>query len=131
MEPSEGKTANMSKFDSVSTKQGRIAELAREARDMAMSLSHHMDLDWLMAAYHKTRKDGAVGVDGQTARDYEGNLIENLQSLMSRAKSGSYRAPAVRRKHIPKDARGKETRPIGIPTFEDKVLQRAVVMALA
>lgn len=130
MESSEGKTANMSKFDNVSTKQGRIAELAREAPDMAMSLSHHMDLDWFMGAYHKTRKDGAVGVDGQTARDYEESLIENLQSLMSRAKSGSYRAPAVRRKHIPNDARGKETRPIGIPTFEDKVLQRAAVMAL-
>jgi group II intron reverse transcriptase/maturase len=49
---------------------------------------------------------------------------------LDRAKSGRYRAPAVRRVHIPKDAEGKETRPIGIPTFEDKVLQRAVTMAL-
>jgi len=130
MEPSEGKTANMSKFEGVSTKQGRIAELAKEAPDMAMSLSHHMDLEWFMEAYHKTRKDGAVGVDGQTARDYEENLLENLKGLINRAKSGSYRAPAVRRTYIPKDAKGKETRPIGIPTFEDKVLQRAAVMAL-
>ena len=70
MESSEGKTANMSKFDDVSTKQGRIAKLAKEAPDMAMNLSHHMDLSWFIQAYHKTRKDGAVGVDGQTARDY-------------------------------------------------------------
>jgi retron-type reverse transcriptase len=55
---------------------------------------------------------------------------ENLRSLLDRAKSGQYRAPAVKRVYIPKDAAGKEQRPIGIPTFEDKVLQRAVVMAL-
>jgi RNA-directed DNA polymerase len=120
----------MSKFDDVSTKQRRIAELAKEAPDMAMSLSHHMDLEWFKEAYHRTRKDGAVGVDGQSAQDYAEHLEENLRSLLDRAKSGSYRAPAVKRKHIPKDAKGNETRPIGIPTFEDKVLQRAVVMAL-
>jgi RNA-directed DNA polymerase len=130
MEPSEGKTANLSKFDDVSTKQRRIAEVAKEAPGMAMSLSHHRDLDWFREAYHRTRKDGAVGIDGQSAQDYAENLEENLQNLLDRAKAGSYRAPAVRRKHIPKDAKGKETRPIGIPTFEDKVLQRAAVMAL-
>ena len=130
MESSEGKTANMSKFDNVSTKQGRIAELAKEAPDMAMSLSHHMDLEWFKEAYHRTRKDGAVGVDGQNAQDYAEHLEENLRSLLDRAKSGSYRAPAVKRKHIPKDAKGKETRPICIPTFEDKLLQRVVVMTV-
>jgi RNA-directed DNA polymerase len=56
-------------------------------------------------------------------------LEVNLQSLLERAKSGTYRAPPVRRKHIPKGT-GAETRPIGIPTFEDKVLQRSVVMLL-
>lgn len=130
MEPSEGKTTNRSKFEDVSTKQGRIAKLAKEAPDMAMNLSHHMDLNWFMEAYHRTRKDGAVGIDGQTAKDYEESLLDNLQHLLDQAKSGRYRAPAVRRVHIPKDAKKKETRPIGIPTFEDKVLQRAVVMAL-
>jgi len=93
------------------------------------TLAHHMDVEWLREAYHRTRKDGAVGVDGQTAADYEADLEENLRSLVERAKSGLYRAPPVRRVHIPKGD-GRETRPLGIPTFEDKVLQRAVVMLL-
>jgi group II intron reverse transcriptase/maturase len=93
------------------------------------SLAHHIDLRLLYEAYQRTRKDGAVGVDGQTAADYAVNLMANLQGLLDRAKSGTYRAPPVRRVHIPKGI-GNETRPIGIPTFEDKVLQRAVVMVL-
>jgi retron-type reverse transcriptase len=93
-------------------------------------LNHHLDLRWLHEAYLRTRRDGAPGVDGQTAADYEANLPGNLQSLLDRAKSGAYRAPPVRRVHIPKGAGTAETRPIGVPTFEDKVLQRAVVMAL-
>lgn len=119
-----------SNFDSVSTRQQRIAELARQSPQMGFtSLNHHLDLTWLHEAYRRTRKDGAVGVDGQTATDYEANLQGNLQGLLDRAKSGTYRAPPVRRVHIPKGTRG-DTRPIGIPTFEDKVLQRAVVMVL-
>lgn len=69
-------------------------------------------------------------MDGQSAEAYEANLMENLQSLLNRAKSGTYRAPPVRRVHIPKGGSPTETRPIGIPTFEDKILQRAVVMIL-
>jgi retron-type reverse transcriptase len=93
------------------------------------TLSHHIDIEWLREAYRRTRKDGATGVDGQTAAEYAANLEENLRSLLERAKSGTYRAPPVRRVQIPK-GEGKETRPIGIPTFEDKVLQRAVAMVL-
>jgi len=94
------------------------------------SLAYHMDLDWLLEAYRRTRKEGAVGVDGQTAADYEQDLEGNLRSLLERAKSGSYFAPPVRRVHIPKAGSPEQTRPIGIPTLEDKVLQRAVVMLL-
>jgi group II intron reverse transcriptase/maturase len=93
------------------------------------SLNHHIDLWWLYEAFRRTRRDGAPGVDGQTAAAYEADLRGNLQSLLDRAKSGTYRAPPVRRVHIPKGT-GTETRPTGIPTFEDKVLQRSVVMAL-
>ena len=72
------------------------------------SLAHHIDIDWMFEAYQRTRKDGAVGVDGQTAEDYAVNLEDNLQSLLDRAKSGTYRAPPVRRVHIPKGT-GSET----------------------
>jgi group II intron reverse transcriptase/maturase len=122
--------AGASKLGTVSTKQQRIAELAKQAPQMGFtSLAYFIDLDWLRAAYERTRKDGAMGVGGQTAEDYGKNLEANLQDLLNRAKSGTYRAPPVRRVHIPKGT-GKETRPLGIPTFEDKVLQRAVVMVL-
>jgi group II intron reverse transcriptase/maturase len=93
------------------------------------SLSHRIDVEWLEAAVMETRRDGAVGVDKETAEDYGRDLKSNLESLLSRFKSGSYFAPPVRRVEIPKGD-GKKTRPIGIPTYEDKVLQRAVLMAL-
>jgi RNA-directed DNA polymerase len=113
----------------VSTKQERIAQLARENPAMAFtSLNHHLDLEWLRTAYEQTRKDGAVGVDGQTAAEYRTKLDENLAELLNRIKTGRYRAPAVRRAHIPKADGSK--RPLGIPTFEDKVAQRAIVMLL-
>jgi len=130
MEPLKGNTAGALEPDCVSTKRRRIAELAKRNPETAFtSLAHHIDLDWLKCAYRQTRKTGSPGVDAQTAADYEANLEENLRSLLDRAKSGRYKAPPVKRVHIPK-GKGDATRPIGIPTFEDKVLQRAVVMVL-
>jgi len=117
--------------ETVFTKLERVARLAREAPEMVFtSLSHHIDVEWLQEAYRRTRKDGAPGVDGQTAEQYGQQLQENLQDLLDRAKSGTYRAPPVRRAHIPKGNSKGETRPIGVPTLEDKVLQRAVAMVL-
>ena len=119
-----------SSFGTISTRLQRVADLARAAPDMAFTtLAHLIDMDLLREAHRRTRKDGAVGIDGQTADEYAANLEVNLQSLLDRAKSGKYRAPPVRRVHIPKGA-GSKTRPIGVPTFEDKILQRAVLMVL-
>ena len=118
-------------FENVFTKRRRIALLAASNPQMAFtSLNHYLDLEWLRYAFYQTRKNGAPGVDGQTWHDYEQHLEENLQSLLDRAKSGIYRAPPVRRVYIPKGGSTTETRPIGIPTLEDKVLQRAVMMIL-
>jgi retron-type reverse transcriptase len=94
------------------------------------TLSHHIDMEWMLTAHARTRRDGAVGVDGQTADEYEVNLEANLQNLLNRAKSGTYVAPPVRRSYIPKAGSPGETRPLGIPTYEDKILQRAVLMLL-
>jgi group II intron reverse transcriptase/maturase len=94
------------------------------------SLNHYLDYEWLQYAYELTRKDGAVGVDGQTAADYAEHLAENLTSLLARLKSGRYQAPPVRRVYIPKAGSHTEKRPLGIPAFEDKVAQRAIVLLL-
>lgn len=94
---------------------------------MLTSLHHLIEREWMLEAYRLTRKDGAPGIDGMTATDYEANLEANLDDLLVRIKSGRYIAPPVRR-HIPK-ADGTE-RPLGIPTLEDKVAQRAVLLLL-
>jgi group II intron reverse transcriptase/maturase len=113
----------------LSTKRQRIAELARTKPGTALFLLHNViDLDWMRAAYELTRKDGATGIDGVTAADYEANLEANLIDLLEHIKSGRYKAPPVRRAYIPK-ADGSR-RPLGIPTFEDKVAQRAIVLLL-
>jgi RNA-directed DNA polymerase len=113
----------------LSTKRQWIAELARtKPGEVLFSLHHVIDLEWMQEAFELTRKDGAPGIDGATAADYEANLEANLLDLLERIKSGRYKAPPVRRTYIPK-ADGSR-RPLGIPTFEDKVAQRAVTMVL-
>ena len=103
--------------------------LARSDPEMAFtSLNHYIDFEWVRYAYDCTRKDGAVGVDGQSGEDYAVNLTQNLLGLVERLKSGRYRALPVRRHFIAK-ADGS-LRGLGIPAFEDKVAQRAIVMLL-
>lgn len=129
-EPSDGKTPGTSSPVNVSTRLRRIAELARQAPQMAFTtLAQHIDVELLRAAVEAVRDDGATGVDGKTAANYARDLGANLSRLVDRLKAGTYRAPPVRRVHIPKGD-GRKTRPIGIPTYEDKVLQRAVTMVL-
>ena len=113
----------------ISTRRQRIAELAsREPKIQLTTLAHHIDRAWLLEAWKETRKDGAVGVDGMTAAQYAENLEERLGELEDRVKAGQWRAPPVRRAYIPKGD-GRQ-RPLGIPTIEDKVLQRSFVMLL-
>jgi group II intron reverse transcriptase/maturase len=94
------------------------------------TLNPCLDRDLLLAACIRTRKDAAVGVDGQTYEEFRKELFERLDDLVNRAHDGTYRAPPVRRTYIPKGGSSSEKRPIGIPTFADKVLQRAVAMIL-
>jgi len=114
----------------ISPRLTRIAKLAKDKPGVPLwTLAHHIDVNWLREAFRRTRKDGATGADGVDAETYGKQLEVNLRSLLERAKSGAYRAPPVRRVHIPKGD-GVPTRAIGIPTFEAKVLQRAVAMVL-
>jgi len=116
--------------DDVLTVQQRIAELARERPEECFTaLNHYLTVDWLREAYYRVNPSSAEGIDGQSWPDYGKHLEQNLRGLLDRAKSGEYVAPPVKRVHIPKGD-GKETRGIGMPTIEDKVLQRAVAMLL-
>ena len=127
----EGNMPEARTSETMSTRPQQIAERAKRSPEVGFtSRAHRIDLEWLHGAYQRTRPDGAAGVDGPTAADDEEDLMGNLQSLLDRAKSGTYRAPPVRRVHIPKGDSTTETRPIGIPTYEDKGLQRAVVRVL-
>ena len=115
--------------DSVSTKQQRIAENARNLPEASFTaVAHHIDVEWLWVAEQRVRNDGATGVDGVTSREYAEDKGEKLRRLEQRIKSGTYRAPAVRRVYVPKSK--TEKRPIGIPTYEDKIAQKAVQMVL-
>jgi len=115
--------------DPISPGLQRVAKKAKDSPGLAFTtLAHHINVDLLRVAHRRTRRDGAVGIDGLTSADFDRDLESNLQGLLDRAKSGRYRAPAVRRVLIPKGDGRK--RPIGIPTHEDKVLQRGVAMVL-
>ena len=116
-------------MESVSTRRRRIVMAAQKHRQEPLTaLNHHMDLNWMCEAYRRVRKDAAPGIDGQTVAGYGENLTDNLRDLITRAKSGSYQAPPVKRGYVPKNE--KEDRPIGLPTVEDKILQRGVAMIL-
>jgi len=93
------------------------------------SLWHHVcEVDRLREAYYGTNRNGAAGVDEQTWQEYGKELEGNLRSLSERLRKGSYRASPVRRQYIPKSD-GRQ-RPIGVPTLEDKIVQRATVEVL-
>jgi group II intron reverse transcriptase/maturase len=113
----------------VSTQRYKLAKLATAYPDRCFTTLHqYLTVEWLEQAYGQTRKGGATGIDNQTAAEYEQHLESRLQDLLDRVKSGTYKAPPVKRAYIPKA--GGKPRPIGIPTFEDKLLQRAIVMLL-
>jgi group II intron reverse transcriptase/maturase len=114
----------------ISTRLQGIAEQAVRYPDMVFNnLYHKIDVDLLMEAYRRTRKDVAPGVDKVTAQKYAENLEGNLRDLCERLRRGKYVAPPVERVWIDKEDGRK--RPIGKPTFEDKIVQRAVEMVLS
>lgn len=113
----------------LSTKLLKVAKRAkREPETPLLALAHLIDEEMLKEAFGRIRKDAAVGVDGVTREQYGNDLDENVRALHRRMKEGRYRHQPIRRVHIPK-APG-ETRPIGISTVEDKVVQNALTMVL-
>jgi RNA-directed DNA polymerase len=108
----------------------RVREAAQRDRKLKFTaLLHHIyDVERLRSAYEQLKRDAAAGVDGETWRHYGKELDGNLQALSERLKRGAYRAKPVRRTYIAK-ADGRQ-RPLGVPTLEDKLVQRATVEVL-
>lgn len=113
----------------VSTRLQQIAEQAKTRPKMVFTtLAHLIDIELLREAYKRTRKDSSPGVDGVTAKEYGVNLEANLSNLHERLRKQQYYAPPVKRTYLEKEDGSK--RPIGMPAFESKVVERAVVMLL-
>jgi group II intron reverse transcriptase/maturase len=125
--PPESNTSRTQGREDVPSALERIRQAARKDRKQRFTaLLHHVyDVERLRAAYLAVKRDAAAGIDGETWGHYGENLDENLQDLSERLKRGAYRAKPVRRAYIPK-ADGRQ-RPLGVPTLEDKIVQRAVV----
>ena len=125
----ESTTGETLRSPTVSTKLQRIAAQAAQNPDRVFTtLAHLIDKDFLQEASHRTCKSSAPGIDGVTAQEYAAQLDTNLQDLHERLRSGRYIAPPVERVWLTKEDGGQ--RPIGKPAFEDKIVQRAVVMLL-
>ncbi|MFQ5853938.1 MAG: reverse transcriptase domain-containing protein [Candidatus Binatia bacterium] len=125
----EGTMGDTPGSQTVSMKLQRIAEQAQRYPEMVFNnVFHLIDRDFLREAYRQTRKNSAPGVDRVTADQYAEDLDENLRGLHERLRDNRYVAPPVERVWIDKED-GKK-RPISKPCFEDKIVQRAVVMIL-
>jgi group II intron reverse transcriptase/maturase len=110
----------------------RVRQAAKKDKKQRFTaLLHHIyDVERLRAAYLEVKRGAAAGVDGQRWEHYGEALEENLRDLSHRLKRGAYRARPVRRVYIPKVGKPGELRPLGVPTLEDKIVQRATVEVL-
>jgi group II intron reverse transcriptase/maturase len=108
----------------------RVRQAVRKDRKQRFTaLLHHVyDIERLRAAYFALKRDAAAGIDGETWRHYGEALEGNLRDLAARIQRGAYRASPVRRAYISKTD-GRQ-RPLGVPTLEDKIVQRAVAEVL-
>src|SRR3989304_4752534 len=116
--------------ETVETKLHRIAEKARkEPQFKFTSLYHLMNEEHLRECFKRLRKDAAAGIDKMTKEKYAENLDSNLSNRTEGLPRMAYRPQPVRRKYIPKPGSDKQ-RPLGIPCFEDKLVQAGLVRIL-
>jgi RNA-directed DNA polymerase len=108
----------------------RVRQVAERDKPVRFTtLLHHVyHIDHLRRAYYALKREAAPGIDGETWQHYGEALEENLPDLSGRLARGAYRARPVKRAYIPK-ADGRQ-RPLGIPTLEDKLVQRTAVEVL-
>ncbi|PYR10218.1 MAG: group II intron reverse transcriptase/maturase [Acidobacteria bacterium] len=111
----------------MSTQLEQIATKAKADRTLRFtSLAHVLTPAFLIETWQQMNRRGASGVDGETTTEFEREVETRVQDICARLKAGTYRAPPVRRVEIPKGPGKVGTRPLGIPTVEDRLVQRAV-----
>ena len=115
----------------VSTQLAQIAKKAKLHHKVRFtSLAHLLTPEFLKETWGMINRRGASGIDGESTTQFESELEQRVQEICDRLKAGAYRAPPVRRVEIPKGPGKTGTRPLGIPTVEDRLLQRAVARIL-
>jgi RNA-directed DNA polymerase len=115
----------------MSTQLGQIAKRAKLDRKARFtSLAHLLTPDFLKETWGKMNRRASGGVDGVSAEQFERELGTQIEAICAQLKAGTYRAPPVRRVEIPKGPGKVGTRPLGIPTAADRLLQRAVARIL-
>jgi len=111
------------------TKLALITRRAREdSKFQFISLAHLLNVEFLRGCYRRLGKEKAVGIDGRSWHDYGEHLDENLEDLVKRLKTKKYKPLPAKRVYIPKN--DKETRPLGLPAIEDKIVQKGIVRIL-
>ena len=103
----------------------KIAELAKK-HGRLQTVMHHVNADTLKAEHKRQKTGKASGVDKVTKEEYGEKLDENITNLLARMKSFSYRPQPVNRVYIPKEGSDNKLRPLGIPAYEDKLVQGAI-----
>ena len=93
------------------------------------NLASYINVNSLRTIHRTMDKNKASGIDKVTKEEYEQNLEENLENLVKRMKNGSYRPNPTRRVYIPKETKGK-MRPLGISSYEDKLVESAIAQIL-
>ena len=110
----------------MTTELERISQLVREHPDRKLqTIMHLVNAEALQRVHSRQDKNKAYGVDKVTKAEYEANIEDNLKNLLARMKQFSYRPQPVRRTYIPKDGSDK-MRPLGVPAYEDKLVQGAM-----
>jgi RNA-directed DNA polymerase len=94
-------------------------------------LAHLLTPEFLKETWGTINRKGASGVDGESIGHFESELEQRIQEICVQLRAGAYRAPPVRRVEIPKGPGKTGTRPLGIPTVADRLLQKAVARILS
>ncbi len=115
----------------MSTQLGQIALKAKwDQKARFTSLAHLLTPVFLKETWVKMNRKATSGIDGESCEQFESELDQRVQELCKQLRAGTYRAPPVRRVDIPKGPGKTGTRPLGIPTVADRLLQRSVARIL-